>query len=124
MLASAYKAINCVNMKSEEANGRVNHHYKAERVKDLKSLQVEERYDIDFLQMPKNFREDFKKAFEKVESNKPKMKQLDNLEDKYIEKIKEFLWEYSQIVMKNLSVEEKNKEILELKKVYFKESSI
>ncbi len=121
MLANSYKAINCVNMTSEVSNGRVVHHYKAERVKEIKSLENEERYDVDFLQMPKKFREDFKEAFDKVEGIKPRMKQLDDMEDKYIEKMKEFLWAYSQIVMKEAKIEERNKEILELRKVYFKE---
>ena len=121
MLASAYKAINCVNMKSEVSNGRVVHHYKAGRVKDLKSLENEERYDVDFLQMPKKFREDFKEAFERVEGIKSRTKQLTSVEDKYIEKMKEFLWAYSQIVMKGMTIEERNKQILELRKVYFKE---
>ena len=36
-------------------------------------------------------------------------------------KMKEFLWAYTQILMKGITIEEKNKEILELRKVYFKE---
>lgn len=119
-IAAKYKFINCVQMKSETIGRKITHHYKAEKV-DFHSLQDNLVKDIELMNMPKEFRADFEEMMGVLSTNQPVINRNEELEEKYLEKVKEFLMCYSQIIMKPQSPEDKTTELLNLKRTYFKD---
>ena len=119
-IAAIYKFISCVQMKSDTIGRKITHHYKVEKV-DFYSLQDNMVRDIELMNMPKEFRADFEQMMGVLATNQPIISRNEELEEKYLEKVKEFLMCYSQIIMKPQSPEEQTAELLHLKKTYFKD---
>ena len=121
-IAIIYRFISCIQMKSDHSNGKINHHYKAEKISpDLFSMDFVK--DIELVNMPRDFRVHFDSLLKVISKNNLLLAKIGELEEKYMEKMKELLWSYSQITTKPLSPEEKAVELLNLKDLYFKDIS-
>ncbi len=114
------KSINCQIMKSEIQNGRVVHKFKAEGIHPSK-FQVDMLEDFQSLNMPAQFKAELYEVLPLLPIEKPVINLNEDLEEKYLDTIQEFLLTYSKIVAKRLPPEGKTEELLSIKKIYFKD---
>jgi len=114
------KFTRCLMMKSENDHGKIVHRFKAEKI-DLGNFREDLTKDTQLMNLPRDFKMDFAAIMPTLVRQNNPVKKRENLEDKYLEKIQEFLLAYSNITMKPISREERTIELLNLKRVYFKD---